>query len=236
MKTKTIYFTLALILISTWGFSQIESNPLLSTPYIEVTGEGEIEVVPDEIFLQFTLKERYDGKEKINLEDLEKKLKKQLKAKGFDLSKLTLADADADYVTIKRKKKDVLASKDYVMEVGSTTELADIWDILGDLDVSNASILRVDHSKMDEFKKEVKIEAIKNAQAKASYLLNAIGQKVSKALFVQERENFPQPYLQRMKLESSILPASNTQEIIEPEISFKKIKLNYKVFVRFAIE
>lgn len=234
---KTIYLTLTFILIFTWGFSQVEPNPLLSTPYIEVTGQGEMEVVPNEIFLHFTLKERYDGRNKINIEYLERKLKKQLKANGFDLSKLTLADADADYVTIKRKKKDVLASKDYVMEVNNTKELADVWEILDEIDVSNAYIQRVDHSKMDDFKKEVKIKAIKNAQEKASYLLGAIGQKVGKALFIQERETYPQPYVKTMMVRGM---AANKQAdaapMKEPEISFKKIKLNYKVFARFAIE
>lgn len=235
MKTinLTVFFFLLFIISS---FAQSEANPLLSTPYIEVTGEGEMEVVPDEIYLHFTLKERYDGKEKVNIEDLEKKLKQHLKVNHFDLSKLSLADADADYVVIKRKKKDVLASKDYILEVNSTKELADVWEILDEIDVSNAYIQRVDHSNMDEFKKEVKIEAIKNARDKASYLLEAIGQKVGKALFIQERENFVQPYARLKGVAMQTDMAADTPPLKDSAISFKKIKLNYKVFARFAIE
>ncbi|HKJ42133.1 MAG TPA: SIMPL domain-containing protein, partial [Sunxiuqinia sp.] len=205
-------------------------------PYIEVTGEGEMEVVPDEIYLHFTLKERYDGKKKINIEDQEKKLKQYLKVNDFDLSKLSLANADEDYVVIKRKKKDVLASKDYLLEVSSTQELADVWEILDEIDASNAYIQKVDHSNMDALKKEVKIKAIKNAQEKASYLLNAVGQKVGKPLFIQERENFVHPYTRAKTMamqtdaQTEVAPAPDTA------ISFKKIKLNYKVFARFAIE
>ena len=233
---KTISLSLIILLLSITSFAQNELNPLLSTPYIEVTGEGELEIVPDEIFLQFTLKERYDGKTKVNIEDLERKLKQHLKVNGFDLSKLTLADADADYVIIKRKKKDVLASKDYLLEVGSTKELADVWEILDELDVSNAFIQRVDHSKMEDFKKEVKIKAIKNAQEKASYLLGAIGQKIGKALFIQERENFAQPYAKNLMIRGTGSIQNDSISDKEPDISFKKIKLNYQVFARFAIE
>lgn len=236
MKTinLTVFFFLLFI---TSSFAQIEANPLLSTSYIEVTGEGEMEVVPDEIYLHFTLKERYDGKEKVNIEDLEKKLKQQLKMNHFDLSKLSLADADADYVVIKRKKKDVLASKDYILEVNSTKELADVWEILDKIDASNAYIQRVDHSNMEELKKEVKIEAIKNARDKASYLLEAIGQKVGKALFIQERENFAQPFVRAKTMALSMAEdKADTPPVKDSAISFKKIKLNYKVFARFAIE
>ncbi len=234
MKTFFLFFTLALI--STSGIAQSELNPLNSTPYIEVTGEGEMEVIPDQIFLHFTLKERYDGKKKLNIEDLEKKMKQHLKVNDFDLSKLSLADADADYVTIKRKNKDVLASKDYVLEVGTTNELADTWEILDEIDVLNAYIERVDHTKMEAFKKEVKIKAIQAAKDKASYLLEAVGQNVGPALFIQERENYGQPYAKNIRVRGMAeLQDVAATEASEPAISFQKIKLTYKVFARFAI-
>ncbi|MGQ7869864.1 SIMPL domain-containing protein [Sunxiuqinia sp. sy24] len=233
MKTSKLILILLLFCLS--GFAQTEPNPLLSTPYIEVTGEGEMELVPDEIFLQFTLKERYDGRTKINIEDLEKKLKQHLKVNQFDLSKLSLADADADFVTIKRKNKDVLASKNYVLEVSSTSELADVWEILDEIDVSNAYIQRVDHSQMDEFKREVKIKAIKDAKEKASYLLEAVDQKLGKVLFIQERASFNQPFAKNIRIRGTAAMMEDSSIEPEPEISFEKMKLNYKVFTRFAI-
>ena len=41
---------------------------------------------------------------------------------------------------------------------------------------------------MTEIRREVKIEAIKAAKAKAEYLLNAIGEKVGKAISIKEGE------------------------------------------------
>lgn len=233
---KTSNLVLILILFSISSFAQTELNPLQSTPYIEVTGEGEMEIVPDQIFLHFTLKERYDGKTKINIEDLEKKMKQHLKVNQFDLSKLSLADADADFVTIKRKNKDVLASKDYVLEVSSTNELADVWEILDEIDVLNAYIQRVDHSNMDAYKKEVKIKAIQAAKDKAGYLLEAVGENVGAPLFIQEREVYVQPYARNIQLKSMSVMEDQAAGEQEPEISFQKIKLNYKVFARFAIK
>ena len=235
MKTVKILFIL--ILFSVSSFAQNELNPLTSTPYIEVTGEGEMEIVPDQIFLHFTLKERYVKNKKIDIEDLEKKMKQHLKANKFDLKKLSLADADADFVTIKRKNKDVLASKDYLLEVETTDELSDVWQILDEIDVANAYIQRVDHSQMEDFKKEVKIKAIQAAKEKANYLLEAVDQKAGKPLFIQERESYHQPYAANMRLEKMHVMADGAVAAPkEPSISFKKIKLNYKVFARFAIQ
>ncbi|MDD4193035.1 MAG: SIMPL domain-containing protein [Mangrovibacterium sp.] len=216
--------------------AQQPANPLESTPYIEVTGEGDIEVVPDEIFLRFTLKERYDGRNKTSLDGLEKKLKQLLVKNNFRIEDLSLADASADYITIKRQKKDVLQSKDFVLKVSTTTELTRLWNILEEVEAQNAYVSRVDHSQMEDLKKEVKIKAVKNAKEKASYLLDAAGEKLGGVLFLQERES----YLPVLMTKSQRAVAAFSDESVnavpdEPEVSYQKIKLNYKVFARFAI-
>ncbi|MGV8137698.1 MAG: SIMPL domain-containing protein [Mangrovibacterium sp.] len=214
-------------------------NPLESTPYIEVTGEGEMEIIPDEIFLRFTLKERYDGKSKTALDELEKKLRELLVKNKFSLENLSLANANADYITIKRQKKDVLQSKDFILQVSTTSELTGLWNILDEVDAQNAFVSRVDHSKMEELEKEVKIKAVKNAKEKADYLLSAVGEKSGSILFLQERENFSPMYLTKsmQRAEMSVADErAGTASPSEPEISFQKIKLNYKVFARFAIQ
>jgi len=234
---KTIYALLALLLFSPIVKAQIAVNPLESTPYIEVTGDGEMEVVPDEIYLQFSLQERYEGRNKSDLDKLEKDLKKRLSSAGFDLRNLSLADASSDYVKIKRKQKDVLASKDYQMKIATTDELARLWDILDDLKAENAFISRVDHSQMEELKKEVKIMAVKNAKEKADYLLGALNEQTGKILFMQERESYIQPYVRKTMATMSMMDESaDSAPLKEPEIGFQKIKLNYKVFARFAIQ
>jgi len=235
---KTIYPILFVLLVSSMSYAQTPSNPLESTPYIEVTGEGEMEVVPDEIFLQFTLKERYDGRNKTELDDLEKKLYQLLRKNNFDPEDLSLADANADYVKVRWRKKDVLSSKDYVLKVSTTDELSGVWNVLDEVGAENAFISRVDHSQMEELKKTVKTEAVKNAKEKASYLLEAAGEKAGRVLFMQERENFSPVYMVRTKQLSGTAANENADAgagLQEPEISFQKIKLNYKVFARFAI-
>jgi uncharacterized protein YggE len=230
---KTLYFTIVLVMLAGITRAQTVVNPLESSPYIEVTGEGELEVVPDEIYIQFTLKERMDGRDKTDLEKIEKELKKKLSAAGFKLTDLSLADANSDFVTIKRKKKDVLASKDYQIKLSSTSEIASLLDVLDDVKAENAYISRLDHSQMDEFKKEVKIKAVKNAKEKADYLLGALSERTGKVLFIQERDSYIQPYTRKMATLTMV--AEDSAQAPDQDLSFKKIKLNYKVFARFAI-
>lgn len=234
MKTKILGVLLAFMPV--WAMSQVMQQEK-ETPYIEVVGTSEVEVVPDQIYISFTLKERMDGKKKIELEDQEKEMKKKLMKLGIDLKDLQLADANSDYIKIKRKKNDVIASKDYILKLSSTGTLAQVFDALDELDAFNAGIQRVDHSEIAKFRKEVKISAVQAAKEKASYLLAGIGETVGKPLFIQERETYDefQPLMRKAGMVNMVMDAASPEEAL-PELSFQKIKLKYSVFARFAIK
>jgi uncharacterized protein YggE len=232
MKIKVIIIALVALAI------QVEAQETrVETPYIEVVGNAEIEIVPDEIYIGFTLKERMDGKNKITIEEQEKELKKQLQKVGFNLDNLSLTDASAGFVPVKRKKQEVLTSKNYILKVATTTEVASVFDVLDSVEALNADISRVAHSEIEKYRKEVKIIAVKAAKEKAGYLLEAIGESVGKPLMIQERESYDDvmPIANyRMKAMSAMADSEMAPEEM-PELSFQKIKLKYSVFARFAI-
>jgi len=236
MKTG-ILLVLLLVASSVIGWSQ-ESGVGKETSAIEVVGTGEMELIPDEIFISFTLKERFEGKTKIEIESQEKELKKRLMKLEIDLKDLQLADAASDYVKIKRKKSDVIASKDYILKVKTTTEIAKVFELLDEIDAFNANIQRVDHSELEKYKNEVKMLAIKAAKVKATNLLTAIGETIGKPLLIQERETYEdQPLFRKTALMVNMaMDAAGNQEEALPELGFQKIKLRYTVFARFAIK
>jgi uncharacterized protein YggE len=212
-------------------------QPGQEKPYIEVVGNGEMEIVPNEIYISFTLKERMDGKNKITIEAQEKELKTQLQKAGFDLANLSLSDASAGFVLVKRKKQEVLTSKNYIIKVATTTEVAAVFDVLDSVEALNGDISRVAHSEIEKYRKEVKIMAVKAAKEKAAYLLEAIGETVGKPLMIQERESYDDvmPVANyRMKAVGVMAESEIAPEQL-PELSFQKIKLKYAVFARFAI-
>lgn len=234
MKTKILVLLIAVLPLL--AMSQ-ENTTGKETPYIEVVGTGEMEIIPDQIYISFTLKERFEGKKKIELEDQEKEMKKRLMKLDIDLKDLQLADANSDFITIKRKKTDVIASKDYLLKVSTTGTLAKVFELLDEINAFNADIQRVDHSEIARFRKEVKILAVQAAKEKAAYLLGGIGETIGKPLFIQERESYDefQPMRKVALMSNVVMDASPAEEAL-PELSFQKIKLKYSVFARFAIK
>jgi len=235
MKTSILLTLLAVLPF--FVQSQIV-EPGKEIPAIEVVGTGEMEIVPDEIYISFTLKERFDGKNKIDIENQEKELKKRLLKLEIELKDLQLSDATSDFITIKRKKKDVIASKDYILKVQTTAQIAQVFELLDDIDAFDADIQRVDHSEIEKYKNEVKIIAVKAAKEKAINLLSAIGETIGKPLLIQERETFEeQPFFRKnMEMANVAMDAGRKDEAPLPEIGFQKIKLKYTVFTRFAIK
>lgn len=234
MKTRILALFIALLPLMAMSQEVIQGK---ETPYIEVVGNGEMEIIPDQIYISFTLKERMDGKTKILIEDQEKEMKKKLMKLGIDLNDLQLADASSDYIKIKRKKNEVIASKDYILKVSSTGTLSQVFEVLDEIDAFNAGIQRVDHSKIKDFRKEVKILAIQAAKEKATYLLAGIGETIGKPLFIQERETYDefQPLMRKAGMVNMVMDAAPAEEAL-PELTFQKIKLKYSVFARFAIK
>ena len=104
------------------------------------------------------------------------------------------------------------------------------------LSLSNIQIEKVDHSKIEEFKLEVKIKAIKDAKAKAKALTAALDQEIGKAIYINEGSyNMYQarPQEKRMMIRGM---ASITMEDAAPQIEFQKIELENKIMVRFELK
>lgn len=239
MKFPLFIPLLFLLLFAEFGHAQTVSNPQ-DPPHIEVTGIAEQEVIPDEIYLSIILREKFNNKEKISIQAQEEKLKKQLLAVGIDLSLLSLSDANADLIKIRWKNSGVLTQKEYTLQLSTATQVGQVFQQLDKLEITDASIQRVNHSKLDSLKKQVKINAIKAAKAKADYLLNAIGEQTGKALIVQEYDNqyFPKSdanyYPSRLMAESGLAEATLPEG--DNDLQFSKIKIEARIFVKFAIK
>ncbi len=203
-------------------------------PYIEIMGTAETEIVPDEIFVSITLQERSENREKLSIAKQEEQLKQSLKELGIDLSLLTLNSADADYRRYKAIKTDVIISKSYVLKLSSAEQLSRVYEKLDKINVLDAYVMRVSHSKMQQFEKETRIKAIKAAKEKVDYLLEAIGQKAGNAIYINEQNtNHYNPMPRTMAINA--VYQSNKMLDDESEISFRKIKITSSFLVKYEI-
>ena len=136
-------------------------------------------------------------------------------------------------------KSDIQLAKEYQLLVRDAKLAGKVFAELQTIGISGISIERVDNSKLLDYKKEVKVNAIKAAQDKAKALTAAIGQNVGKAIYIQEMDN---GYYNPMEGRAAGLQVrgvnslSSAYEASEPDIEFEKIKLEYSILVRFELK
>jgi len=208
---------------------------------INVSGTAETEVTPDIIYISISLKEYLkDGnsKKKVEINELETQLYNAIQAAGISKENLMISNLSG-YNTAAQKKKnpDFLVSKQYRLKV---TDLNKWNAIIGDVDAKGVAYTNVDsyeYSKIEALKKELKIKALQSAKAKATYLVEALGNQLGSVLDIQEinNETYPQP----MYAASRIMLRGNNalaEDAPAPEIDFKKIKLSYVMNTVFEIK
>lgn len=206
---------------------------------ISVSGSAETEVTPDIIYIAISLKEYLkdnNSKKKVDITTLENQLFAAVQKAGISKENLMINNLSSySWATEKKKNPDFLASKQYRLKV---SDLNKFNDVIGGVDpkgIASTNIESYDYSKIESLKKELKIQALQAAKAKAVYLVEALGDKLGSVIDIQEvnNEQYPQPMyrtanVMMMKTESADMAGS-------AEIDFKKIKLNYIMNTVFEI-
>ncbi|MCB8964072.1 MAG: SIMPL domain-containing protein [Bacteroidales bacterium] len=203
--------------------------------YIEVTGKSEMEITPDRIYLRVILNEK-DTKNKVSVPELETQMVDKLKEIGIDVDKnLFIKDITSNFKFYLLAKKDIFLSKEYQVVVTDGKTASRVFVELEKIGISNVSIEKLDHSKMEEFRKETKVNAIKSAKQKAEFLAIAVDQNIGKALYIQELDNFGQ----FPRTTNSIMirgKSSMYGSKAELDVDFEKIKIEYSILCRFELK
>ena len=225
------------------AFSQVKSEQLMQVPNIEVAGFAEMEVVPDEIYFSISLREYYtdekNQKDKVNISTLEKQLIKAVADAGLPKESLSISGVGGyqNYVDKKKKPATFLENKQYELKVASPEKLDGILSKVESRGVQYANVARVDHSKKEEFKKQVKIDALKAAKTKAEYLVASLDQKLGKVLEIKELDEnlyFPQPVFAKANVRA--FAAESADAVADSDVQYQKIKISYRMQAAFEIK
>ena len=202
--------------------------------YIQVTGRAEKELTPDEFYLQIVINER-DSKGKISVESQQRDMVAVLRKLGVDVEKqLKMANLSSECF----KKNTSVAMAKYQLQLGSSGEVAKVWQALDDLGISNISILKVTHSQLDKYKQEVRLEAMRNAREIAQEMAGAIGQTIGKCFYIYDSNSnvLPVMYDNAVLMRSAKAAADAESAAEEDPLEFKTIKLEYGVQAKFVLE
>jgi len=200
---------------------------------IEVNGSAEKEVTPDIINVSISLREYIDGKNKVTISQLENQLEKAVTDAGIPKTDFTINNLSSYNYTIQKKKNpDFLVSKQYLIRFHDLNRFDQIMSKIDAKGIQSTNIDSYNYSKIDELKNELKLQALLSAKAKATYLLNGIGEKLGGAIDIVENEdnNYPAP-----RQVMYMAKASTANSAPESDIDVKKIKLNYQVHAIFEI-
>lgn len=228
MKMKALLFVVMVLTIYPLYAQEVTER------YIEVTGTSEIEIVPDKIHYIIEIREyfeeEFDGKSKpeeyrtkVPLSQIELGLRKTLSKAGIAKDAIRTQEI-GDYW--RKQGQDFLVSKKFDITL---TDFRQINEIVKRIDTKGINTMRIgelENKEMLTYQQKGKIEALKAAQRKATYLVEALGKKLGDVTrIVEEGSSNIFPFAQSNVLSSDASSFDN----------FRTIKKNYSMLVRFEI-
>ena len=232
---KNSILVIVTILFTTISNAQEQKSNLI--PQISVCGEGKVIVVPDQacitVGVQNTGKEAAEVK-KLNDETISKVIK-FLKKSGipttdFKTNNVSL-NKSYDY---EKKKSNFEANQTLSITLKDLSKYDEIMMGLNETGINSIQGVEFKSSKLAEYEKEARKNAMLNAKQKANDYVSVLGQKVGKALMITDNSVtvYPQPmYKSSMMDMSSEMAGGNKETLAAGEIT-----INANVNVSFVLE
>ncbi len=228
---KIIFMAAALLMTGFAAMAQTIQAPQYEDA-IQVSGKAEKKVTPDEIYVAITVKTG-DIKGQ-SVDQIESQMKSKFKAIGIDIEKNLRVTSMAN---APKKKTDIDTKRSYELKVGDVWTLNSVFTTLGDMGIADANVTRVSNSKMEEYRKEVRIEAVKDAKSNAETLAAALGQSMGPAVWIFDGgnvyENSPMPVMMRSK--GYVMDSVYEAGTAEQGLDMQDITLSYNITVKFIL-
>ena len=224
---RTIVTILLLMITTTICAQQIDTRK-----YIEVTGSAEMSIQPDEVVLEIVLGDTKKVPTK-KLKDIESDFNAVLKKHGIKPESVQFDSASTGYWYYWWHRRGNIDMRTVNLTLDGNT---DIFALVRDLNkdwVNSIRIVKSDHKDMAAYRKQVKIEAIKAAKEKASYLLESVGQKAGGILSVEELPEAGNDVFVRQQSVSNEYIKTESNQAVE---NVEKIKLRYEIKVKFEVQ
>lgn len=227
MKKKTLL--LSMLMLVTLSL-QAQTNER----YIEVTGTSEIEIVPDKIHYLIEIREyfeeEFDGKSKpeeyrtkVPLSKIEQGLREALDKAGIPQNAIRTQEI-GDYW--RQQGQDFLVSKKFDITLTNFNQINEIVKRIDTKGIHTMRIGELENKDMLAYHQKGKIEALKAAQRKATYLVEALDKRLGDVIRIVEKgSGKASPFVQSNVLSSDAASFDN----------FRTIKKNYSMLVRFEI-
>jgi len=233
MKTK---YVIAVVFFFNTLLLSAQNEEMQKT--IEVKGSAEMEIEPDEIKFAIGIEEYWkeefekkkdfeDYKTKVPLSQIEDELIKNLRKVGIEKDDIVVGSLGNYW---RYRGKEFLYSKQLIVNIRDLSKINQLMQIQDAKGIKYMNIAELNHSKMEEFEKQVKIDALKNARDKAKYLVESIGEELGEVVSIIEMSdgNVRPMYAMPMMRSAEAVPESVDQ--------VENITLSYQVRAKFSIK
>jgi len=211
-----------------------------TTKKIEVTGSAEQEITPDEIFFNISLREYMKDKtNKVDITTLEKQLQAAVNQAGIPKDNFRVENIYGNrWYWQKKKPEEFLASKRYTLKLSDLSRIDGVLDKVDAKGIESVNVAGYTHTKIEQYRREIKTAALKAAREKARYLLEGIGAQLGDPIEIQEmRGDYQQPHYDMAPMSNMRMQAAMPEmEAAPSDIDFKKIKIRYEVRAVFGIK
>ncbi len=157
---------------------------------IDVTGSAQTEITPDIIYVGISLKEYYNGNKKVSdIDELEKQLLEAVVKAGIPKENLFINNVSGYNNSWEKKRTPISQLRNNTPEINRSSKFNQVLGALDPKSIEYTNIESYEHSKIADYRKELKIKALQAAKEKAAYLTETLGDKVGDALDIQEINN-----------------------------------------------
>lgn len=211
---------------------------------VNVQASAETEITPDEIYVQVHLQE-YDKKgsaKKVDINTIKNEFLSRMKKLGLtekEISVQSFSGSDGNYwYWYKKNKKDpsLKASISYLVKLGSVKQIEEVVQNLDDEATQNFFVQKVTHSKIEDYKKQLKAQALKQAREKASFMAETLGAQVGDVLQINEPQEiiYGPVYRDAMRMQKAEAMSAADEPALD--VDFKKIKIKFEAPVSFLLK
>ncbi len=217
------------LLIGLFVFGSMINAQETKKNFIEVTGVAEMEVEPDEILFNIGFK----GDNKNQLADNEKQLFEILKNNGVKNEDIKFKSM---YQNIYSKTK--IFTKNLQFKVTKKTDMGNLFENLNQKWITSINIDEIRNTKIADYRKTVKINALKAAKEKEDYLLESMAKKTGNPLEIVEIEDYTSDTVLPMNFRAKTANIQLEAADANVDYSFENIdniKLKYSIKTKYEI-
>lgn len=247
MRYSLLFSIPAIALFSSCGGPEVKIEAKERT--ITVTGSSEAMLTPDEVTLTVQIaeyyKEQYDPNTKpkdyknlVKLAEIEKPIMDLLKKNGVADSCIHFSYVNTSWRWYYyEEKKPVNFEKSLSIKFKDFDKAVSIIEQLDTKGISYLSLGDFHSSKEMQTRKDLKAEALKNAQDKASNMLGKINHQIGDVVSIKEVDDHDDYWSWRNPISQSVLSNSAySASDAAPAAGPQDIKLRYEVIAEFEID